>query len=267
MFPLVRRAGVVDLYGVHDFTDHRHVFRRRDKGAFMGFIEHVVMRKRLKQHPDMFRDASPVHRLDTAEDIPPFLMVHGDNDTLVPVEDARYFFDRLRQRRRDLRWHAAHRAADREAASGLEPEAPSSDSSRGTVTVPGPGTDTLAPDVYVELPGAHHAFNSLPSHRTWCLGDAVVDWAEHLHTRHQHQAPADAPDEAALERVDLDGIGVGAAPAAQVSSGRGARGTGPTLGTCGGPEALHDERTGSRSASNLALTQDRRRAGPRRARL
>ena len=40
------------------------------------------------------RDASPIEAV--RGDAPPFLVVHGRNDTLVPVEEARLFVERLR---------------------------------------------------------------------------------------------------------------------------------------------------------------------------
>ena len=45
--------------------------------------------------PEKFRRASPIDRIHA--DAPPFFIVHGDRDTLAPVEEARYFADELRQ--------------------------------------------------------------------------------------------------------------------------------------------------------------------------
>ncbi len=45
--------------------------------------------------PERFREASPTWR--THADAPPFLVLHGDSDTLVPVSDARTFVERLRE--------------------------------------------------------------------------------------------------------------------------------------------------------------------------
>ena len=183
-------AGVVDLYGVHDFTDHRDVFHKRDDGAFQQYIEAVVMQRRQSRHPDAFRKASPVHVLQSATNIPPFLIVHGDSDTLVPVDDARHFFSQLRQRRRDLAWRC------RQDKLGHQPL--------------GMHAATRTPDVYVELPGAHHAFNFVPSHRTWCLGDAVIDFADHLR---QFKAEAGTEDGA-------QDAGSGSAPAPRLPRAR-----------------------------------------------
>ena len=42
----------------------------------------------------MFRDASPIARVHP--DAPPFLVIHGSRDTVIPVEQARSFVERLR---------------------------------------------------------------------------------------------------------------------------------------------------------------------------
>ena len=42
----------------------------------------------------MFRDASPIARIHP--DAPPFLVIHGSGDTIIPVEQARSFVERLR---------------------------------------------------------------------------------------------------------------------------------------------------------------------------
>jgi acetyl esterase/lipase len=44
--------------------------------------------------PNRYRDASPVHRVHPGA--PPFFIVHGEADSLVPVDDARRFVARLR---------------------------------------------------------------------------------------------------------------------------------------------------------------------------
>ena len=71
---------------------------------------------------------------------PPFLIVHGDHDTVVPVENARLFVDRLR------------------AAS-------------------------TNPVVYVELPGAQHAFDLFHSIRFDSVVDAIDAFAAWVRSR------------------------------------------------------------------------------------
>jgi dipeptidyl aminopeptidase/acylaminoacyl peptidase len=42
-----------------------------------------------------FEDASPIHHV--SEDAPPFFVIHGANDNLAPVAQARRFVEALRQ--------------------------------------------------------------------------------------------------------------------------------------------------------------------------
>jgi acetyl esterase/lipase len=85
-------AAAVPFYGIYDFTDGG-VFGS-DPRVFSRFLEPIVMKAFLAEEPEKFRDASPVHHLRA--DAPPFFVIHGDLDTLAPVEDARTFVERLR---------------------------------------------------------------------------------------------------------------------------------------------------------------------------
>ena len=57
-------------------------------------LEQIVFKARYEEDPELFRTASPSFRVHA--DAPPFLVIHGDRDTLVPVGDARDFVERLR---------------------------------------------------------------------------------------------------------------------------------------------------------------------------
>jgi len=57
-------------------------------------LEKSVMKEKEDEHPEVFRAASPTYRVRA--DAPPFFVLHGANDTLVPVESARTFVARLR---------------------------------------------------------------------------------------------------------------------------------------------------------------------------
>ena len=82
---------VVSIYGRYDWVDRSTPERDR----FVEFLERVVVKERLAQHPNVFRDASPIARV--RPDAPPFLVVHGGSDTVIPVAQAREFVDRLRE--------------------------------------------------------------------------------------------------------------------------------------------------------------------------
>jgi acetyl esterase/lipase len=85
-------AAAVPFYGVYDFTPHGEF--GSDPDIFRKFLEPIVLKAFVKDEPERFVDASPVHHVHA--DAPPFLVIHGDKDTLAPVEDARAFVDRLR---------------------------------------------------------------------------------------------------------------------------------------------------------------------------
>jgi acetyl esterase/lipase len=83
----------VPFYGVMDLTSSP------DGSALFGpglltMLEKKVMRTKESEHPEVFRDASPTYRV--RPEAPPFFVLQGVNDTLVPVETARLFVDRLR---------------------------------------------------------------------------------------------------------------------------------------------------------------------------
>jgi acetyl esterase/lipase len=80
----------VPFYGIYDFTN---------RGATMApqfhrwIAEPLVIKAFLDEEPERFADASPLDHI--RPDAPPFLVIHGDNDTLAPVEDARAFVAQL----------------------------------------------------------------------------------------------------------------------------------------------------------------------------
>ena len=81
---------VVGIYGRYDWEDRSTAERAR----FVDFLERVVVGRKLSKHADVFRKASPVARVH--EDAPPFLVIHGTGDSVIPVEQARSFVEKLR---------------------------------------------------------------------------------------------------------------------------------------------------------------------------
>jgi acetyl esterase/lipase len=81
---------VVGIYGRYDWEDRSTPERAR----FVEFLERVVVRKSIRRHPEVFRDASPIARVH--RNAPPFLVIHGSKDNVIPVEQARSFVERLR---------------------------------------------------------------------------------------------------------------------------------------------------------------------------
>jgi len=82
----------VPIYGVYDFTSRLGTTRLP---FWYRRLEQQIMKAFQSEEPEKFRRASPIDRIHP--DAPPFFIVHGDRDTLAPVEEARYFADELRQ--------------------------------------------------------------------------------------------------------------------------------------------------------------------------
>ncbi|MCA9679847.1 MAG: alpha/beta hydrolase, partial [Myxococcales bacterium] len=136
--------GCVGYYGVYDFADrdrhHRH-------GAFRRLLlERVVMKRRFDDAPEEFDKASPRWRIAGAAAPPPFMLLHGDRDSLAPAPAARDFRDHLRR-----------------ASS--------------------------APVVWVELPGAQHAFEIFPSLRSDVAVRGVERFCHAIHAAWRAAAP------------------------------------------------------------------------------
>jgi acetyl esterase/lipase len=84
--------GCVAFYGVYDFTNRHGVWP--DDGL-RRLLERRVMKVPFATAGEAFAKASPLSRLHP--DAPPFLVLHGTHDTLVPVDEARRFCDELRR--------------------------------------------------------------------------------------------------------------------------------------------------------------------------
>jgi acetyl esterase/lipase len=81
----------VSFYGVYDFTNRFGVWRH---GGLRRLLERQVMKASLAEAPEAYEHASPMSCVHPGA--PPFFVVHGTRDTLVPVEEARRFVHLLR---------------------------------------------------------------------------------------------------------------------------------------------------------------------------
>jgi acetyl esterase/lipase len=63
------------------------------------FLERTVMKTKLADDAEGWAKASPFDRI--SPDDPPFFVIHGHNDTLVPVAEARHFVEKLRATSRE----------------------------------------------------------------------------------------------------------------------------------------------------------------------
>lgn len=86
-----RVQACVPFYGVYDFTDRKGIWKR---SLLRVMLERFVMKRKLLEDPEAFEKASPMSRV--RPDAPPFFVVHGTRDTIVPVEEARLFVELLR---------------------------------------------------------------------------------------------------------------------------------------------------------------------------
>lgn len=122
----------VSFYGRYDWHDRS----TPERDGFVDFLENIVVRRSYHRHEDIYRAASPVDRVSPSA--PPFFVVHGSADFVIPVAQARTFVDRLR--------------ATSQHVVG-----------------------------YLELPGAHHAFDLVDGMRTGAACTAIGLFLNEMH--------------------------------------------------------------------------------------
>ena len=86
-----RVQAAVPFYGIYDFTrldDSMHTM-------MPGLLVKSIIKQRPSTHLETFVAASPLHHVNA--DTPPFFVLHGRNDSLAFVEQAREFTTRLRE--------------------------------------------------------------------------------------------------------------------------------------------------------------------------
>ncbi|WP_163758171.1 alpha/beta hydrolase [Mycobacterium botniense] len=86
-----RVQAAVPFYGVYDFTR----FDDAMHPMMPGLLVRSVIKQRPATHLQTFRTASPITHVSA--EAPPFFVLHGRSDSLVPVEQARCFVARLRE--------------------------------------------------------------------------------------------------------------------------------------------------------------------------
>jgi len=80
----------VPYYGVYDFTNPDNMHE-----MMLPFLEQFVMKTRFTDDPEQFRAASPISYVHS--EAPPFFVLHGEKDELVPCRQARAFCASLRE--------------------------------------------------------------------------------------------------------------------------------------------------------------------------
>ena len=91
--PTTSVDAVVSVYGLYDWQDRS----TKERDHFMRFLERIVVKRSQARHPEVFLAASPIEQ--THASAPPFLVVHGSADGIIPVAEARSFVARLRRYR------------------------------------------------------------------------------------------------------------------------------------------------------------------------
>jgi acetyl esterase/lipase len=82
--------GCIPFYGVYDFLNSQG---QRSSESLTQWISAKVLKKTRAESPELWRQASPLYWVN--ENAPPFLIIHGEADTLVPAEESRVLFKAL----------------------------------------------------------------------------------------------------------------------------------------------------------------------------
>lgn len=81
--------GCVPMYGIYDMAN-----RNRTRPDWP-YVDRDVMRGSYRDKPDEFHAVSPLDHV--RQDAPPFLVIHGTHDSLVPIAEAEVFVDALQR--------------------------------------------------------------------------------------------------------------------------------------------------------------------------
>jgi acetyl esterase/lipase len=83
-------VAAVPIYGRYDWFSTNGPGRRE----FIAFLQKFVVKKHFATHRKMYLDASPITRL--RPDAPPFFVLHGCDDSIIPIAEGRAFAQALR---------------------------------------------------------------------------------------------------------------------------------------------------------------------------
>ena len=83
--------GAVPFYGVYDFTDSEGL-QRNDQ--LIDMLERSIMKRPFQDNEEDYEQVSPLFRIHA--EAPPFYIIHGSKDSLVPVREARFFKEKLK---------------------------------------------------------------------------------------------------------------------------------------------------------------------------
>jgi acetyl esterase/lipase len=84
-------VAAVPIYGRYDWVSTQGSGRKE----FIGFLQKFVVKKRFVDNKQVYVDASPIKRL--RPDAPPLFILHGQDDSVIPVQEGREFAEALRE--------------------------------------------------------------------------------------------------------------------------------------------------------------------------
>ena len=84
-------VAAVPIYGRYDWVSAKGPGRKE----FLGFLQKFVVKKSITAHKQTYVDASSILRL--RPDAPPFFVLHGQDDSIIPVREGREFAEALKK--------------------------------------------------------------------------------------------------------------------------------------------------------------------------
>jgi acetyl esterase/lipase len=87
-----RVQGCVPFYGVYDLTDHLGL---KHNQVILDALADYIVKASYRDAPEIYERGSPIRRVHA--EAPPFLVIHGDKDSLCPLAEARAFAQRLEE--------------------------------------------------------------------------------------------------------------------------------------------------------------------------
>ena len=89
-------VAAVPIYGRYDW------FSTKGSGRpeFISILQRYIVKKRFSQNRQVYLDASPITKV--RPDAPPFFILHGEDDSIIPVGEGREFAETLSQKSDDV---------------------------------------------------------------------------------------------------------------------------------------------------------------------
>jgi acetyl esterase/lipase len=84
-------VAAVPIYGRYDWVSTQGSGRNE----FIAFLQKFVVKKSFAEHRQVYEGASSIRRLHP--DAPPFFILHGQDDSIIPVAEGREFAEALRE--------------------------------------------------------------------------------------------------------------------------------------------------------------------------